>query len=308
MSPPDAYRSQPDAGDNPGALRPYRKIARQLREDIDKGVLRAGQQLPTQEALVHRFSVSRATVQRALAALRSDGYIDSQQGRGSYVLGRDVRHAADLAATDTPERALLSLAQHISEAFQEPRVTIDAFSWTSETLNNALADPMRLLQHGELNPESITVRLLLPSPEVPLALPKLVANSEDPRPLQRMRTLMRAQAITLSSTFTSLSQARPDIEVSVAFHILPITPVTKLYLLNERTALHGLYKAVQRKVDLGGPEPEDIHDMLGVTAVLFPYRSDPSDPAAAGSRFVAEAKDWFDSLWTNLSQPLSRFG
>lgn len=304
----DAQSSQSGADDALKVLRPYRRIARQLRADIERGDLLVGQQLPTQEALVHRFSVSRATVQRALAELRADGWIDSQQGRGSYVLDRGAQQAHGSATSDAPERALLSLAHYISEAFKEPRVTIDMFSWTAETLNNALADPMRQLQRGELNPESITVRLLLPSPDVSLALPKLVGNSDDVRPLARMRKLMQAQLIFLESTFTSLSQARPDIAQSVVFHSVPITPVAKFYLLNERTALLGLYQAVQRKVDLGGPEPEDIHDMLGVNAMLFPHHRRPDDPDAAESRFVAEVKGWFDSLWDQLSRPLSPFG
>jgi GntR family transcriptional regulator len=44
--------------------------------------------LPSENQLITEFGVSRTTVTRALNLLRQDGWIDSQQGKGTFVRGR----------------------------------------------------------------------------------------------------------------------------------------------------------------------------------------------------------------------------
>jgi hypothetical protein len=54
----------------------------------------AGDQLPTIRELMRRFGVSQGLVQRAFAALKERGLIDSQVGRGTYFVGGGPRRAA----------------------------------------------------------------------------------------------------------------------------------------------------------------------------------------------------------------------
>lgn len=68
-------------------------------EDLARDA-QAGDQLPTIRELMRRFGVSQGLVQRAFAALKERGLIDSQVGRGTYFLGGDAkRPAAALAST-----------------------------------------------------------------------------------------------------------------------------------------------------------------------------------------------------------------
>jgi DNA-binding GntR family transcriptional regulator len=64
----------------------YLRVARALREDIVSGEFPVGAQLPTEENLCHRFSVSRHTVREALRLLREDGLVSSRRGAGTRVL------------------------------------------------------------------------------------------------------------------------------------------------------------------------------------------------------------------------------
>ena len=50
-----------------------------------RGRLKPGDQLPTEQALATTFGVSRNVVREAIARLRSEGRIWSQQGRGAFV-------------------------------------------------------------------------------------------------------------------------------------------------------------------------------------------------------------------------------
>jgi DNA-binding GntR family transcriptional regulator len=69
----------------------YRQIATQLIDEIQQGVWGIGTKLPTEQALVERFGVSRNTVREALRELQNFGYLSKRRGTRSEV----VRTAAD---------------------------------------------------------------------------------------------------------------------------------------------------------------------------------------------------------------------
>jgi len=61
------------------------QIARQLRAQIEAGVLAPGAQLPTEHELAEQFGVSRITIRQALASLAREELIERRQGSGTYV-------------------------------------------------------------------------------------------------------------------------------------------------------------------------------------------------------------------------------
>lgn len=80
-----AHTGHHKIGDHgPGPL--YLQVARTLRDDIVNGSYPVGSQLPTEEELRARFSVSRFTVREALRRLRDDGLVTSRQGAGTVVV------------------------------------------------------------------------------------------------------------------------------------------------------------------------------------------------------------------------------
>ena len=74
----------------------YERVAGALRDEILARTLAPGERLPTQEALVERFEVSRIVVRRALDLLESEGLIDRVQGGRATVRLYDplIRRAA----------------------------------------------------------------------------------------------------------------------------------------------------------------------------------------------------------------------
>ena len=60
-------------------------VADQLRERIQKGDYAPGAQLPTENALVDLFGVSRTVIREAISSLRVDGLVTAHQGRGVFV-------------------------------------------------------------------------------------------------------------------------------------------------------------------------------------------------------------------------------
>ncbi|MFC0439183.1 GntR family transcriptional regulator [Kutzneria buriramensis] len=64
---------------------PYRRIAADLRQAVERGEYRPGQQLPSGSALMKRYGVARQTVQNAFDALRAEGLVTTQPGAGVFV-------------------------------------------------------------------------------------------------------------------------------------------------------------------------------------------------------------------------------
>ena len=63
----------------------YIQIKDCILKDIKNHTLHAGDQIPTESELCERFEVSRMTVNKAISALTSEGYIRRIAGKGSFV-------------------------------------------------------------------------------------------------------------------------------------------------------------------------------------------------------------------------------
>ena len=64
----------------------YQQLKTAILRDIQDGRWRPGDRLPTEDALIKRFRVSKITVRQALRELAEMGYIRREQGRGTFVL------------------------------------------------------------------------------------------------------------------------------------------------------------------------------------------------------------------------------
>ncbi len=63
----------------------YKKLYEQLRKQIEQGVYKEGDLLPSENDLCRIHNLTRPTIRQALNALVNDGYIKKQQGKGSIV-------------------------------------------------------------------------------------------------------------------------------------------------------------------------------------------------------------------------------
>lgn len=102
----------------------YRRIAEDLRHQINTGVLTPGSQLPTEQEIGKQYDVSRNTVRLAIGMLANEGAIISTPGRGTFVRANTVisyhaswaesqdRHGSDQADA---YRAEVELQGHSSD-------------------------------------------------------------------------------------------------------------------------------------------------------------------------------------------------
>ncbi|SCK50408.1 transcriptional regulator, GntR family [Streptomyces sp. WMMB 714] len=275
----------------------HEEVARRLRERIDSGELPIGARIPTQKDLVSEFGVNRTVIRQALDELKRDGLL-TDTGRGAPPTVAEPAHSHG-----APKPAGTELAERLYEAFRAEHVTIDAFSLTTETFNNALARPHRAIADGLLTPRSIKVRVIIPSSDAYLALPRLVDDPDDPRPLERLRSIQRTWATALQMSFASFADRYEVPEVDCEIRTVAATPLHKLYVLNGTEALTGYYHVVPGEVSYQG-ETLQIFDVLGFETTLFRSTAGPGSHDRQEIAFVQNSKDWFDSLWETIATPL----
>jgi GntR family transcriptional regulator len=70
----------------------YAQVKQRLLQQIDTGVLRPGERLPSESELEKTFQVSRITIRRALGDLAAAGYLRRQPGSGTVVTQSRIRH------------------------------------------------------------------------------------------------------------------------------------------------------------------------------------------------------------------------
>jgi GntR family transcriptional regulator len=63
----------------------YSRVESVLASEIADGVLKVGDQLPTEDTLIARFEVSRITVRRAIQNLVGRGLVEIRRGKGTFV-------------------------------------------------------------------------------------------------------------------------------------------------------------------------------------------------------------------------------
>ncbi|HEX2894575.1 MAG TPA: GntR family transcriptional regulator [Marmoricola sp.] len=103
---------------------PYEQIRSQLADQIDHGVLRPGDRLPTVRGLADELGVAANTVARAYRELEQSGLIQTRGRGGSFVAGDQVDRAArEAAAAYLAQTRALGLSPQDALALVREQVT-----------------------------------------------------------------------------------------------------------------------------------------------------------------------------------------
>ncbi|MEV5253069.1 winged helix-turn-helix domain-containing protein [Streptomyces werraensis] len=285
-------------GESSGGGREAQRVADELRARIGH-VYPLGSFLPAQRALAMELGVSRDTLQRALRELANEGWIESRRGSGSRVV--KVQRIQSSTAKATRVRGQVTLAPFISEAFEQPEVTLDVYTLTSESLDAHIRLQSERIRGGFISPQRITLRMLLPDP-FPLPYPRVKGDVDDSRMRERLLRITETHTASLVGALRDLRTERLVPSVDVQVRHAPLTPTFKLYLLNEVEALHGMYEIIERQLELTDGEVVTALDVLGLGATLTHHVKNPADAGAPGTVFVDSMHQWFESVWNHLSE------
>jgi GntR family transcriptional regulator, N-acetylglucosamine utilization regulator len=99
----------------------HHQVYLDLRDGLDRGTWRAGQQVPTERDLANRYGCSLITVRRALDELVREQRIERTRGRGTFVLPAriDLDLAGELSFSEEMQRKGLEPATRLVSARPE---------------------------------------------------------------------------------------------------------------------------------------------------------------------------------------------
>ncbi|MBZ9642542.1 GntR family transcriptional regulator [Streptomyces sp. PSKA30] len=288
-----------DHGTVEGGGREFQRVSDELRARMRDGQYPLRSFLPSQRDLAEEFGVSRDTVQRALRELADEGWIESRQGSGSRVV--KVQRIQSSAAKATRSRGSVTLSPLISEAFEQPQVTLDVYTLTSESLDAHIRLQAERIRGGFISPQHIGLRMLLPAKELPLPYPRVKDDSDGERLRDRLNTITDRHTASLRDVLVALKTEGLVPSIDLQIRHAPLTPAFKLYVLNGAEVLHGPYEVIERQLMLDTGEEVTALDVLGLGATLTHHVKD-ADPNSPGSVFVGSMQAWFDSVWSLLAE------
>jgi DNA-binding transcriptional regulator YhcF (GntR family) len=262
------------------------QIANLLRAAILTRKFAPGERLPSQNDLADRYGVARETVKTALRILRDERLIISRQGSGAFVR----------AQTERP----VGLRPHIEAAFERPHVAIDFAGFSGETLHGAIQEPLDKIRAGRLTPESIAIRVLLPDLDLPTVLPsRAEPPGDDPAVRERAARIARRHTEAITESVNELAELGLVRNATTDVRAHGTAVLFKMYILNRDEVFFGFYPVVQHTVSIG-KQAVPIFDVLGKDVPLFHYTTSDEDDDT-GSQYVAQARGWFDSVWTTIA-------
>jgi DNA-binding transcriptional regulator YhcF (GntR family) len=299
-----------------GGGKEFERVLEELRARIANGTYALNTSLPTQRALADKFEVSRDTVQRVLRELKNEGWIESRQGSGSRVVKQPIHSATHQQAAP---RQRAALGPFMARAFAQQSVQLDVFTLTSESLDAHIrlqAERIRMgrahPENGEVYPERIELRLLLPSVSLTLPYPRVkrTEGNDDGESMDELQDQLQQRLWGITRRHTSsLRAALRDLQteglvpsVSVQVRHVPLAPAFKLYLRRNTEALFGPYEVVERPILLEDGTEVEAQDVLGLGSTLTRFVNDEGDPDSPGSVFIESMQAWFDSCWTMLAE------
>ncbi len=119
----------------------YQQLNQRLRSALAKGY-RAGDQFLTEREVAEKFQVSRATANKALASLVSEGFLEFRKGVGTFVR-RDV--------IDYDVRSLVSFTEKAQAAGKTPSTELLTFGrLTAAEVADSIRVALQILPEAEL--------------------------------------------------------------------------------------------------------------------------------------------------------------
>lgn len=75
---------------HPGPVPLYHQLKQIVRGEIERGLYKPGDRLPSEPEWIQKYGVSRITVRQALSELETEGVVVRRHGKGTYVAERHI--------------------------------------------------------------------------------------------------------------------------------------------------------------------------------------------------------------------------
>ncbi len=133
----------------------YRKLKKDLYDQIDAGFFKPGQLIPSERALCLEHDISRTTVRRCISKLIYEGLLYRRHGKGTFVAPRKIRQG--LARIVDFNRTVLDLGMKPSTTILAAELTTAETNIAKELGLSGAAPVLKLLLLGKGDEESLVL-------------------------------------------------------------------------------------------------------------------------------------------------------
>ena len=133
----------------------YEQIVKQIEDSLEKGALKAGDQLPAERELAIQFGVSRTAVREAVKALREKGLVEAYPGRGTFITSEtsnSIRLTFDRMIKAGPRDGTLHLVE-VREIVEPEIAALAATRVTEESLEE-LREAIKIMDTAKSDPDT----------------------------------------------------------------------------------------------------------------------------------------------------------
>ncbi|MGR3481455.1 FadR/GntR family transcriptional regulator [Salipiger marinus] len=130
------------------------QVTEALRRSVTSGAFAVGSPFPSESALSQELSVSRSVVREAVARLKAEGLLHSQQGRGAYVASTRPRMGFAIDMSDVANLQKLSQVLELRLGVEIEAAAIAATRRTPEDLAELDAAVERFSAQQRHSPEN----------------------------------------------------------------------------------------------------------------------------------------------------------
>jgi GntR family transcriptional repressor for pyruvate dehydrogenase complex len=133
----------------------FEQIVKQIEESIQKGVLKAGDQLPAERELALQFGVSRTAVREAVKSLHEKGLVDPCPGRGTFITSEtsdSIRVTFDRMIRSGSREGTLHLVE--AREILEPGIAALAATRVTEEGLSELREAVNIMDSAKRDPDA----------------------------------------------------------------------------------------------------------------------------------------------------------
>jgi len=192
------------------------------------------------------------------------------------------------------------LIAQFETAFSSQRLTLDAFTYSSETIHGALAPFFNRIVEGRLKLKQLHIRLLVRDYTRPFVIPCDDTLHEDEG--YRSATVNRNRKFIddFKADINQIKDCCPDADIEFEVRLHPFEPVFKGVILNGTRAYWNLYPIMNARRLVGGKE-KTIWDYYGDRTRLVQLNS---NGPIAESELLSSFAGWFETVWDHFSRPV----
>ena len=125
-------------------------VVEHITADIGRGLLKPGDKLPTESAIMELHGVSRTVVREAISNLQASGWVETRHGIGTFVIERKTSGIGIAAETIVTVRDVLAMLE-LRTSVEAEAAALAALRRTDEqlaALGQALADMQKSVAAG----------------------------------------------------------------------------------------------------------------------------------------------------------------